>query len=123
MIEGNGLLWPAGLWHWVSLNAAINPSITSAKSESRKYLTNPAIDPFVLSYEEQSLVNKKKRFHWMICLSKQPDFLLSWGYAPTYQVAEHEAKNELESLVSGVAPSGRVASTVTPFTRRTFAGR
>ena len=93
-------------------------SPTSAKSESRKYLTKPAVDSFSLSFEEQSLRNKKTRYHWMICSTRNPDLLVSWGYAPTHEVAEIEARNELEDLASGRTQGGRVASSITPFTRR-----
>lgn len=103
---------PSGMPTWSDL------SPTSAKSESRKYLTKPAVDSFVLSFEEQSLRNKKTRYHWMICSIRNPDLLVSWGYAPTHEVAEIEAGNELEDLVSGRTQGGRVASSITPFSRR-----
>jgi len=94
-------------------------SPTSAKSESRENLTKPAVDSFVLSFEEQSLRNKKKRYHWVICSTRNPDLLVSWGYASTHEVAEIEARNELEDLASGRTQGGRVASSITPFSRRT----
>ena len=78
-------------------------------------MTKVAIDPFVLSFEEQSLRNKKKRYHWMISLTEKPDFLVSWGHAPTQEVAEEKAIKELESLASGLTQGGQV---VTQFTRR-----
>ena len=86
-------------------------------------MTNAAIDPFVLSFEEQSIANKKKRHHWMIRLTQEPDFLVSWGHAPTHEVAESEARNELESLTSGQTQGGRVASSVGLFTRRALFAR
>jgi hypothetical protein len=89
---------------------------TIAKSESRKYLKKPAIDSFVLSFEEHSLRNKKKRHHWIICSTRNPDLLVSWGHALTHEAAEYEAKKELEELVSGCTQGGRVAS-IAPFNR------
>ena len=82
-------------------------------------MKKPAVDSFVLSFEEQSLRNKKKRHHWVICSTTNPDLLVSWGYASTHEVAEIEAMNELEDLASGRTQGGRVASSITPFSRRT----
>jgi hypothetical protein len=77
-----------------------------------------AVDPFVLSFEVESLRNKKARHHWLICSRNYPDQLVSWGHAPTHDVAENEARNELKDLASGRTQGGRVTSSVTPFTRR-----
>ena len=54
----------------------------------------------------------------MICSIRNPDLLVSWGYAPSHAVAEIEAGNRLEDLVSGRLEGGRVASSITPFNRR-----
>lgn len=87
-----------------------------------KYLTNPDIDSFVLSFEKQSLRNKKKRYYWTICSTRNPNLLVSWGHAPTHAVAENEARNELEDLTSGRTQGGRVASSIAPSNRRTVGG-
>lgn len=81
-------------------------------------MTKPSVDSFSLSFEAQALRNKKTRYHWMICSTTNPDLLVSWGYAPTREVAEIEAMSELEDLVSGRTQGGRVASSLTPFSRR-----
>ena len=66
-----------------------------------------AVDPYVLSFESESVRKKKqKRHHWMICLAKSPDKLVSWGHAPTHELAEAEARNELEDLHSGLTQGG-----------------
>ncbi len=95
-----------------------NLSPQSAKSESRKSLTKPSIDSFSLSFEKQSLRDKKTRYHWMVCSTKNPDLLVSWGYASTHEVAEIEARNELEGLASGRTEGGRVSSSLAPFNGR-----
>jgi hypothetical protein len=41
-----------------------------------------AVGPYVLSFESESVSNKRKRHHWMICLEKRPDELISWGMHP-----------------------------------------
>jgi hypothetical protein len=68
-----------------------------------------AVDPYVLSFDSESVRNKQKRHHWMICLAKNPDELVSWGYAPTYDLAKTEAQKELTDLLSGLAQGGHVS--------------
>ena len=68
-----------------------------------------AVDPYVLSFESESVGNKKKRHHWMICLAKRPDELISWGHAPTHELAESEARKELNDLLSGLTQAGHVS--------------
>lgn len=92
-------------------------SPSRAESESRKYLTKPDVDSFALSFERQSLGNKKKRYHWTICSTQNPDLLVSWGHAATHEMAENEARKELDDLASGRTQGGRVASFI-PFNRR-----
>ena len=65
-----------------------------------------AVDAYVLSFESESVRNKQKRHHWMICLAKRPDELVSWGHAPTHELAESEARNELKDLLSGLNQAG-----------------
>src|SRR5664279_2507929 len=52
---------------------------TSLALSSRKFPRTRV----VLSIESESVSNKRKRHHWMICLEKRPDELISWGHAPT----------------------------------------
>lgn len=66
------------------------------------------VDPYVLCFESESVSNKRKRHHWMICLAKRPDELVSWGHAPTYELAESEARKELTDLLSGLTQDGHV---------------
>ena len=65
-----------------------------------------AVDPYVLSFQSESVGNKKKRHHWMICLAKSPDVLVSWGHAPTHELADFKARNELKDLLLGLTQSG-----------------
>ena len=69
---------------------------------------NKSVDPYVLSFESERVRNKQKRHHWMICLAKSPDKLVSWGHAPTHELAESEAGNELKNLLSGMTQGGHV---------------
>ena len=54
------------------------------------------VDPYVLSFESESVRNKQKRHHWMICLAKKPAELVSWGHAPTHELAASASRNELK---------------------------
>lgn len=87
-------------------------------------MTKITIGTSVLSFEEEFLRNKKKRYHWMISSTEEPDFLVSWGDAPTEEEAEAEAIKELKSLALGLTQGGRVvASSVTSRNRDRVAAR
>ncbi len=73
-----------------------------------------AVDPYVLSFDSESVRyrqrrHQQQRHHWMICLAKSPDTLVSWGYAPTHGLAESEARKELNDLLSGLTHGGHVS--------------
>ncbi len=53
---------------------------------------------------------KGRRYHWMICCTMKPDELVSWGHAPTQELAEKAAQNEINDLSSGVTQGGRAPS-------------
>jgi hypothetical protein len=65
---------------------------------------------YVVSIQAQAF-RKKMRYHWMICRDGAPEVLVSWGHAPTQELAEAEARNEVSDLTSGLTEGGRVAST------------
>ena len=67
-----------------------------------------AVNPYVLSFESESISNKKKRHHWMISLVERPDELVSWGHALTHELADSEAQNELKELLSALTQDGHV---------------
>ena len=64
------------------------------------------VDPYVVSFDSESVRKKQTRHHWMICLAKRPDELVSWGHAPTHELAASEARNELKDLLSGLTQGG-----------------
>ena len=72
-----------------------------------------AVDPYVLSFDSESVRyrqhrHQQNRHYWMICLAKRPDELVSWGHAPTHELAESEARKELNDLLSGLTQGGHV---------------
>ncbi len=71
---------------------------------------NPELVRYVVSIQAQPF-RKKTRYHWMICQEANPDQMISWGHAPTLEIAETEARNEVKDLSSGLTQGGRVAST------------
>jgi hypothetical protein len=71
---------------------------------------NPESGRYVVSIQAQAF-RKKTRYHWMICLENNLEELVSWGPAPTLELAEAEARNEVKDLSSGLTQGGRVAST------------
>ncbi len=54
---------------------------------------------------------KSLRFHWVICSTEDPDRLISWGHAPSRELAEAAAQNEIKDLRSGRTLGGPVRVT------------
>src|ERR1019366_7977114 len=75
--------------------------------QAEEHAMKKAVDRYVLSFESESVRNKQKRHHWMICLAKRPDELVSWGHASTHELADSEAQNELQDLLSGLTQGGQ----------------
>jgi hypothetical protein len=65
--------------------------------------------PYVVSFQAEPF-HQGTRYHWMICSEESPDELVSWGHAPTQQLAEGAAHDELNKLASGLTQGGRVIS-------------
>ncbi|HEY5175381.1 MAG TPA: hypothetical protein VII95_07425 [Terriglobales bacterium] len=69
-----------------------------------------AVGRYVVSFQAEPF-HKGTRYHWMICWAQNPDELVSWGHAPTQELAEKAAQNEVKDLSSGRTQGGRVTST------------
>ena len=63
---------------------------------------------YVLSGQAERFY-KDVRYHWMVCCEHKPDELVSWGHAPTQELAEAAARNEVKDLSSGLSHGGRVS--------------
>ena len=72
---------------------------------------------YVVSYEVEPY-HQGTRHHWMICRSQNPDELVSWGHAPTRELAEIAAEKELQDLSAGRSQGGQSVNTLKPFTHR-----
>jgi hypothetical protein len=70
-----------------------------------------AISSYVLSFELERFY-RGWRCYWMICAARNPDELVSWGYAQTRELAEMAARNEVNKLVAGPTRCGRRAASV-----------
>jgi hypothetical protein len=68
---------------------------------------NQAVGRYLVSFQSEPF-HKGRRYHWMICWAQNPDKLVSWGHAPTQELAEQAAQNELEGLSSGLTQGRRV---------------
>ena len=73
-----------------------------------KYVVSFQVEPF----------HQSTRHHWMICLAQKPEELVSWGHAPTREMAEEAAANEVQDLSSGRTQGGQAARPPKPFTPR-----
>jgi hypothetical protein len=69
-----------------------------------------AVGRYVVSFQAEH-VRKGMRYHWMICWTQNPDELVSWGHAPTQELAEKAAQNEVKDLASGRTQGGRGVGT------------
>ena len=72
---------------------------------------------FVLSFQSERFY-KGVRYHWMVCLDNDPNQLVSWGHAPSQQMAEQAGQVEITDLLSGLSSGGQVVSNVKAFSRR-----
>ena len=63
---------------------------------------------YVTSFQVEHLRRGNVRYHWIICKEDKPDDLVSWGHAPTQELAEAAARIEVEELSCGLSPGGRV---------------
>ena len=75
------------------------------------------LSTYIVSFDVEPY-HQGTRHHWMICRSQKPDELVSWGHAPTRELAERAAEREIEELSCGRTQGGNAASTVKPLTHR-----
>ena len=91
--------------------SAVSDCTDSTDSQNGKYRMDQPAGQYVVSYESQPLRKRTRRHYWMICREHNPDELVSWGNAPTQELAEMAAMQEVTDLSSGLSHGGRVAST------------
>ena len=66
-----------------------------------------ADNSYILSFEAERFY-RGCRYHWTIRSVQKPDELVSWGFAPTRELAETASANEVSKLESGSSETGRV---------------
>ncbi len=66
---------------------------------------------YVLSFEAERFY-RGCRYHWMICSVQNPDELVSWGFAPTRELAETASASEVDRLEHGLSETGRLRQRV-----------
>ena len=69
---------------------------------------NQTVGQYVMSFQSQPLRKGRRRYYWMICGEYNPDELVSWGNAPTQELAETAARQEVTDLSSGLSHGGQV---------------
>ena len=82
----------------MSRDPSLHPKLSLRVAEDRLV----AADSYVLSFDAEH-VYRGSRYHWMICSVQKPEELVSWGYAPTRELAEMAAGSEVSKLESSVS--------------------
>ncbi len=71
---------------------------------------------FVFSIQMEHF-HRSLRFHWVICSTQNPDRLVSWGHAPSRELAEEAVQDEMENLRCGRTLGGPVRTAKKPMLR------
>ena len=69
------------------------------KQPSGRYVVMVQAQPF----------RKGRRYYWIVYREHNPDELVSWGNAPTQELAEMAAMIEITNLASGLSHGGQVS--------------
>ncbi len=70
---------------------------------------NQPVGQYVVLLQAQPF-RKGRHYYWMICREHNFNELVSWGDAPTQELAEMAAMIEVTNLHSGLSHGGQVAS-------------
>jgi len=73
-----------------------------------------AFDCYVVSYQTEPF-RQGTRHHWLICREHKPNELVSWGHAPTLELAQAAAQKEVQDLSSGQSQGGQAISSFKDF--------
>ena len=65
---------------------------------------------YVVSFQAEPF-RQGTRHHWLICREHQPNELVSWGHAPTLELAQAAAQKEVQDLSSGQSQGGQAVCT------------
>jgi hypothetical protein len=72
---------------------------------------------YLVSFQSEPF-HRYVRHHWTICEAQKPEELVSWGHAPTRELAETAAEKEVEDLTSGATIGGRALACAKSVTYR-----
>lgn len=78
---------------------------SSQRPKRTSRVDSVTIGSFVVTFESDRFY-QNRRCYWMICAAQNPDELVSWGHAPTRELAETVAVTQVENLFSGPAKTG-----------------
>lgn len=79
-------------------SSSLRPKLSLRVADDRLVAANF----YILSFEAERFY-RGCRYHWMIRSVKNPEELVSWGYAPTRELAETAAGSEISKLESGLS--------------------
>ena len=86
-------------------NPALHPKYTRRIAGN----SSVAISAFVVSIESERFY-RGWRYYWMVCAAWNPEELVSWGHAPTRELAQMAAENAVTKLESGLTQGWRLSS-------------
>ena len=99
----------------------VMPFIKSDASHTPRTVECPD-SAYVMSFQSEAF-HHQTRYHWMVCGAQNPDELVSWGHAPTQELAEAAARGEVHDLSSGLSKGGHVTSMTQAFSHRRIVRR
>ena len=94
----------------------VMPFIEPNDSHTPPAVESPA-SAYVMSFQSEAY-HHQTRYHWMVCGAQNPDELVSWGHAPSQELAEAAARGEVNDLSSGLSQGGHVISMTQAFSNR-----
>ena len=68
-------------------------------------LMTQSLAGYVVSFQGERFY-KRTRYHWIIRRAQSLDELVSWGHAPTRELAETAAQTQIRNLSSGLIQGG-----------------
>lgn len=75
---------------------------------TKKFAMKQDLHNYVVSFQTEPY-HQGTRYHWIICREHNPDELVSWGYAPTLELAQNAAQKEIQDLSSGESQGGQAS--------------
>ena len=82
------------------------PALGARRTEEEKMKEDPHC--YIVSFQTEPF-RQTTRHHWLICRDHQPNEMVSWGHAPTLELAQAAAQKEIQDLSSGQSQGGQAS--------------